>query len=183
MTRNNFFIISGGPGGGKTSLLESLASKGFVIVPETARQIIRERLRNGLTPRPAPPEFARQIFETDLVNYTSHVNEMQIRFFDRSFLDSALMLFQDDRDYFESIINHLITQRYNRKVFIAPPWKEIYRNDSERDQTFEEAVRIYEKLYTWYENNGYQLIVLPKESPEARVKFVLDQVREGEARR
>ena len=178
MTKNNFFIITGGPGGGKTSLLESLAGQGFVIVPETARQIIRERLRNGLTPRPDPHEFARQIFETDLVNYTSHMNEMQIRFFDRSFLDSALMLFQDDRNYFESIVDHLITRRYNRKVFIAPPWKEIYRNDSERDQTFEEAVCIYEKLYPWYENNGYQLIVLPNESLETRMKFVLDHVLE-----
>jgi len=178
MTKNNFFIITGGPGGGKTSLLDSLAGKGFVIVPETARQIIRERLRNGLTPRPDPHEFARQIFETDLVNYTSHMNEMQIRFFDRSFLDSALMLFQDDRNYFESIVDHLITRRYNRKVFIAPPWKEIYRNDSERDQTFEEAVCIYEKLYPWYENNGYQLIVLPNESLETRMKFVLDHVLE-----
>jgi len=175
MTKNNFFIITGGPGAGKTTLLENLAVKGFAIVPETARQIIRDRLAKGWAPRPAPCEFARHIFETDVVNYTSYVDETQIRFFDRSFLDSALMLFQDDRDYYESVIDRVIKQRYNRKVFIAPPWKEIYRNDRERDQTFAEAVSIYDKLYGWYENNGYQLIVLPKDSLEMRIKFVLEQ--------
>ena len=176
MTKNNFFIITGGPGGGKTSLLESLAGKGFVVVPETARQIIKDRLRKGMPPRPAPHEFAQQIFETDLSNYNSNIKETQIRFFDRSFMDSALMLFQDDQDYYGTIKEHLTTERYNRNVFITPPWKEIYRNDDERDQTFEDAVRIYEQLYQWYDNNGYQLIVLPEEPVETRVKFVLEKV-------
>ena len=177
MIRNNLFVITGGPGGGKTILLESLAARGFAIVPETARQIIRDRIRKGLAPRPAPHVFARQIFETDLVNYTSIMDEVEIRFFDRSFLDSSLMLYQDDRDYYGSIMNHIITQRYNRRVFITPPWKEIYRNDRERDQTFEEAVSIYERLYQWYEKNEYQLIVLPKEPLETRVNFVIEQVQ------
>jgi len=176
MTKNNFFIITGGPGGGKTSLLESLAVKGFAVVPETARQIIKDRLRKGMAPRPAPHEFAQQIFETDLSNYISNIKETRIRFFDRSFMDSALMLFQDDQDYYRAIKEHLTTERYNRNVFITPPWREIYINDNERDQTFEDALRIYEQLYQWYDNNGYQLIVLPEESIETRVKIVLEKI-------
>jgi len=154
-----------------------LAVKGFAIVRETARQIIQDRLRKGLPPRPAPHEFAREIFETDLVNYTCNADDVQIRFFDRSILDSAMMLFEDDPDYYGSVIKNLITHRYNSKVFITPPWKEIYRNDNERDQTYEEAVIIYNKLYKWYEMNGYQLIDLPNESLETRTKFVLKNVR------
>ena len=49
MTKDNFYIITGGPGGGKTSLLEFVAAKGFVYIPETAREIIRERLSKGLS--------------------------------------------------------------------------------------------------------------------------------------
>jgi len=59
---------------------------------------------------------------------------------------------------------------------MTPPWREIYINDNERDQTFEDALRIYEQLYRWYDNNGYQLIVLPEEPIETRVKIVLEKV-------
>ena len=44
----NFFIITGGPGVGKTTLLEVLAKQGFPYVPEVARKIIREQVsQNG----------------------------------------------------------------------------------------------------------------------------------------
>ena len=44
----NFFVITGGPGVGKTTLLEALAKQGFPYVPEVAREIIREQAsRNG----------------------------------------------------------------------------------------------------------------------------------------
>jgi hypothetical protein len=41
-------------GGGKTSLLENLATHGYNFIPETARQIMKERLAKGLAPRPDP---------------------------------------------------------------------------------------------------------------------------------
>ena len=72
MTKHNFYIITGGPGGGKTSLLESLASKGYNCIPETARQIIKERLSKGLTPRPDAKTFAREIFDQDWKNFISN---------------------------------------------------------------------------------------------------------------
>ena len=31
--------------------------------------------------------------------------------------------------------------RYNRRVFIAPPWAEIFRGDRKCRQSFDEAVR------------------------------------------
>ena len=36
--------------------------------------------------------------------------------------------------------------RYNRRVFIAPPWPEIYTQDSERTQTPEEAERTHQAV-------------------------------------
>jgi predicted ATPase len=41
--KSNFFILTGGPGSGKTSVLTALAQKGFLTVPEVARKIIKEQ--------------------------------------------------------------------------------------------------------------------------------------------
>ena len=81
MQKSNFYIITGGPGGGKTSLLESLALKGYNYIPETARHIIKERLSKGLTPRPDPKTFAQEIFEKDWINFIANSRLSSLLFF------------------------------------------------------------------------------------------------------
>ncbi len=176
MTKNNFYVITGGPGGGKTSLLETLASKGYDYVPETARQIIKERLSKGVTARPDAKTFAREIFEQDWKNFISNSDRSSFLFFDRSFMDSACMLFDSDIDTYDKIRNTHLTNRYNNKVFIAPPWQEIYSNDSERDQSFEQSIEVYRRLKNWYEEHDYDIVILPKDTIQNRIKFILAQV-------
>ena len=176
MTKNNFYVITGGPGGGKTSLLESLASKGYNYIPETARQIIKKRLSTGLTPRPDAKTFAREIFDHDIKNFISNSDLSSLLFFDRSFMDSASMLFDSDVDSYDKIRNTHLTNRYNNKVFITPPWQEIYRSDAERDQSFEQSIEVYQRLENWYREHGYDIVILPKDAIENRVKFILDQI-------
>jgi predicted ATPase len=64
--------------------------------------------------------------------------------------------------------------RYHRKVFIAPPWQEIFQNDNERKQDFDEAERTYEAMIETYKAQGYELVELPRASVEDRAHFVLD---------
>ena len=44
---NNLIVITGGPGSGKTSLLNAFSEDGYQVVPEVARNIIREQLEQG----------------------------------------------------------------------------------------------------------------------------------------
>jgi predicted ATPase len=80
--------VTGGPGAGKTSLLEGLRIRGYPIVPEVAREIIAQRKSKGLSPRPPPVEFAQMIMERDIEQYDSTSPEVDVVFFDRSLLDS-----------------------------------------------------------------------------------------------
>jgi predicted ATPase len=66
------------------------------------------------------------------------------------------------------------TFRYHGRVFIAPPWPDIFRQDSERKQSLEEAVRTYESMVDVYGAYGYELVELPRSSVEQRVRFVLE---------
>jgi predicted ATPase len=63
--------------------------------------------------------------------------------------------------------------RYNRHVFLAPPWPEIYEQDEERRHSFAEAEAEYEQLRALYPWLNYETYILPKTSVEARADFVL----------
>jgi predicted ATPase len=176
MTKHNFYVITGGPGAGKTSLLESLALKGYSYIPDTARQIIKERLSKGLTPRPGPKTFAQKIFDKDWTNFITNSGLSSLLFFDRSFMDSACLLFDCSTTSYNKIKDSHLKNRYNNKVFMAPPWREIYRTDRERDQSFQESVAVCERIEKWYRQHDYEVIILPKETIENREKFILSQI-------
>jgi predicted ATPase len=117
-----------------------------------------------------------QMFKTDYGNYLKHQNKPNYLFFDRSFLDSAALLAQIAAGKMEHVNDIINRYRYYNKVFIAPPWKEIYKNDAERDQLFEEAVQTYQMLTDWYLSKQYQLIILPLDDVDTRVKFILNEL-------
>jgi len=69
--------------------------------------------------------------------------------------------------------------RYHPQVFIAPPWPEIFCQDKERKQTFEEAVRTYDSMAAIYAKYGYELIELPRTPVEERLRFILSRLQSG----
>jgi predicted ATPase len=67
--------------------------------------------------------------------------------------------------------------RYNDVVFLLPPWLEIYRTDTERDQSFSEAVAVCEHLRTWYTQWRYTVVEVPPGSVTARADFILSTIQ------
>ena len=65
---------------------------------------------------------------------------------------------------------------YNKVVLLLPPWEDIYRTDSERDQTFAESVQICEGLRQWYARWDYKTIEVPRTAIDQRVNFILQTV-------
>ncbi len=94
-------------------------------------------------------------------------------FFDRGVPDIAGYLRLTNRPVPEHVRRAVDLFRYNRRAFIAPPWQEIFTQDHERKQDFDEAVRTYEALVAAYNEYGYTLLELPRASVEERVRFVL----------
>jgi len=91
-------------------------------------------------------------------------------------MDSACLLFDADVAAYNKIGDKQRNNRYNDIVFITPPWREIYRNDTERDQSFDEAIRVYQRLEKWYHEHGYHIVVVPKDTVEKRATFILQNV-------
>jgi predicted ATPase len=73
----------------------------------------------------------------------------------------------------EEIMAACLNYRYERRAFLAPPWREIYRTDDERWQTYEEAVETYGVMVRAYEDCGYEVVDIPRATPAERADFVL----------
>src|SRR5262249_37253510 len=154
-------ILTGGPGAGKTTLLAELASMGYATVEESARAIIAERRAWGLSRRPGPSEFARPILSRDVDKYVAQPPPSTWAFFDRRLLDVLGMVQKVSPLPDEDVRAMLTRYPFHRLAFILPPWEAIYANDAERDQTYAEAVAVYEELRRWYRACGYDVHEVP----------------------
>ncbi len=168
---NARFALTGGPGAGKTTVLEALEARGCHCAPDVARAIIKRRLEAGLSPRPDPVEFAQRIFAGDVANYRA-APMTGVSYFDRSVIDSLGMLKQCEGVTEQELELALQQYPYNNVAFVFPPWEDIYETDSERDQTFADAVRVFASVKSWYARCGYELREVPFGTVEERVAFV-----------
>ncbi|MEX6687467.1 AAA family ATPase [Danxiaibacter flavus] len=174
-----FCVITGGPGAGKTTLIEALQKVNFICMPEVAREIIREQsATNGEgLPWKNRELYAALMLDGSLASYNAAPAGNSIVFFDRGIPDVMC---------YHRLINLPITAhlsdavsryRYNEKVFILPPWPEIYHTDSERKQDWQEAEYTFHLMKQVYEDCGYTPIEVPRQGVEERVEFVKKELR------
>jgi predicted ATPase len=65
------------------------------------------------------------------------------------------------------------TRRYNTRVFVFPPWREIYGTDEARREDWSRMPAVFEQILRTLPTLGYEPVVVPKGSLEDRAAFVL----------
>jgi predicted ATPase len=176
LTLNRFVVLSGCSGGGKSTLLTELQRRGHAGVEEPGRRIVREALAGGGAALPwiDAAAFARRAVAVALADRTTAQGLTGWVFFDRGLVDAAAAL---EHATGEAVLEPLgRAHRYHRRVFLAPPWPEIYVNDPERPHGFEAAKAEYERLLSAYRRLGYTVSILPKTDVVARAGFVLERL-------
>ena len=170
---DRFVVISGCSSGGKSALLTELARRGYPVVSEPGRRIVKQQLAcdGSALPWADGVAFARCAIEMALADRGAAAQTNGWVFFDRGLVDAAAALQHLTGEPALAILG--ARHRYHQRVFIAPPWPEIYVTDAERRHSFDAASAEYERLTAVYPALGYQIVLLPKTGIAERADFVI----------
>jgi predicted ATPase len=179
---DRFVVISGCSGGGKSTLLAELAKRGYAVVEEPGRRIVREELAaNGsILPWVDGAAFVRRAMAMALAD---RLNARRLRgwvFFDRSLVDAASAL---QHLTGEPALDRIARHHYQRRVFFTPPWPEIYATDRERRHALQDAIAEYDRLLIDYPALGYEVLTVPKVGVSERADFILDALKQPPMKR
>ena len=158
MTEPRRIILSGCSGGGKSTLIAALATRGHLTVPEPGRRIVQRELADGGTALPWSdgPAFAAACIDLALSDLATLPADAPLVFFDRSLHDNAFAL---RRMGLPAPANARI--RPYTQVILLPPWPDLRQTDAERRGPMDEALTEYDDLLAHYPDL-YQTTVMPR---------------------
>ncbi|MGG6895769.1 MULTISPECIES: AAA family ATPase [Rhizobium] len=170
---DGFVILSGCSGGGKSTLLEALRLRGHHVVEEPGRRIVGQELDNSGSALPWVDltAFARRAIDISLCDREAAAAHPGIVFFDRGLIDAASALEHLTGE--PALTSYGQRHRYNRHIFLTPPWPEIYVGDRECRHDLSEAIAEYERLSADYPSLSYETHIPPKIGVETRADLVL----------
>lgn len=171
-------VITGGPGTGKSSIINELKRRNHFCFEEISREVILDARKNGteqlfLT---EPLLFSQLLLKGRLSQYEAAQNHpSDTVFLDRGIPDILAYMDYIGDKYPDEFVSGC-TQKPYTQVFILAPWEAIFTSDSERYENFEQAVEIHKHLVAAYKRFNYHLIDVPFGTVEERTDFILESL-------
>jgi len=172
-------VITGGPGTGKSTVIEALAKRNFMCIPEISRAVTLNAREKGIEQLflTKPLLFSELLLEGRINQYIeTEQKNSEMAFFDRGIPDVHSYMNYIGVDYPDTYIQKSKFYRY-QYIFLMPPWEEIYISDNERYENFEQALAIHNHLENAYKKLGYVIIEVPTGTVEERVDFILASIK------
>lgn len=169
-------VITGGPGTGKSSIINELIKREYTCFEEISRQVTLDARKDGVEQLflTEPLLFSELLLEARTKQFeNANSSNKDLVFLDRGLPDVVAYMDYVDSDYPKHFVDTCKTYVYN-DVFVLAPWQEIFVSDSERYENFDQAIEIHDALLNTYKQFGYNLIDVPFDSIEKRADFVID---------
>ena len=123
-----------------------------------------------------PLLFSELLLEGRKKQFQNASNEpCEVVFIDRGIPD-VLAYMHYIGDSYPATFDTACREHLYSKIFILPPWEEIYISDEARYENFEQAKLINKHLIETYRNYGYELIEVPKDTMDNRILFILEEI-------
>ena len=172
-------VITGGPGTGKTSVI-NLLRKEYPVEPESARLVLtRNKLfKNHTAVQVSGLKLQKAIWNLEIKHYTNALKSIsKIVFFDRGYFDgfayahlSHLHKLHKEKDEGKRI-------NYDYVFMLNPLPIKFYGNDSVRAESYQQSRKIHKLIISTYKKFGYKPINVPFDTMENRAKFILNHIK------
>ena len=177
MERLKWYVITGGPSSGKTSVINELKKLGYTTIPEAARLIIDREMRKGKSIeeiRRNEVKFQLKVWRLKLF-LEQRAPRNEILFLDRGLPDSIayfkLLKFKEDE--IGEIIETCKRRKYEKVFFLE---QLPFEKDYARTEDEVTAKKLSELIFDVYSNLGYEVIKVPRESVRKRVELILSHI-------
>jgi predicted ATPase len=172
---NNWYVITGAPCSGKTTVIKQLEKKGYKVIHEIPRVIIDEKMQKGLTLEEIKThsiEFQIEILQRRLA-IENDLPKDEITFFDRGIPDSVPYY-----QYFKLQDSGLLSEAMNKseykRVFLFETVD--YQTDYARKESYEQILKLQRLIKKTYKSIKIPLMFIPKLSVEERVTLLLENL-------
>lgn len=169
-----WYVITGSPSSGKTTIINSLSKLGYHTVPEAARTFIDGEMIKGKKLeeiRIDEIEFQRKVLEIKL-RIEKELPKNKIVFFDRAVPDSIAYLSLYGSNI-EELLRYCKEKVYD-KVFLLE--KLPFQRDYARNEDEETAEKLHILLRKAYSDLGYEIIDVPVMPVEDRLRMILSKI-------
>lgn len=173
--KNNWYVMTGAPSSGKTTLIKYLEKKGYKVLYEIARIYIDKELKRGKTIkeiRKNEAGFQKKILDLK-VHYESKLNPKKITFLDRAIPDSIA--------YYELVgipkdkyLDKIIKKTFYKKIFLFE--KLELEKDYARTESKEEVERLEKLIEKAYKDLRFPIVKVPKMNIEKRLRFIINNL-------
>ena len=172
---DRWYVIAGGVCSGKTSVINELKRRGYMVVPETARELIDEGMTEGKTLEEARGDvlsFQRRVL-TRQEEKEAVLPKNEVVFLDRANPDARAFLAFSALKEPEDVTEALGRCSY-RRVFMLEPIR--FESDYYRVETADDIERLHTEHVKAYESLGFKTIDVPVMPVDKRVDFILEQL-------
>ena len=171
-------VFIGGPGTGKTTVLNALKTKGYCCFNEVSRAVTLKAQQQGIEQLflTEPLLFSEMLLKGREEQYLEAAkSKKDIIFFDRGIPDVHAYMNYFKTDFPSLFIEKSKEYKYDL-IFHFSPWKEIYTTDNERYETFEESKTIDTFLTKAYTALEYKIINVPFGTISERTNFIINRL-------
>lgn len=171
----NWYVITGGPSTGKTTVINMLSKEGYNTTIEHARHYIDTMIDEGKTVeeiRKNKIEFQKGVL-TMQIEQEASINKKEMFFLDRAIPD-ALAYYEFLNLEVDELLKQVIKNCNYKKIFILdklPLIKDYARIENKNDQTV-----IHNLIIKAYKSLSFSIVHVPVLKPKERVMFILNNL-------
>lgn len=179
MQNNKRIVVSGSPGGGKTSLIEGLKKNGYTTFEEYSRTVIQAGQKAGTANlfTTSPMRFSEELLkgrkeQFEQANHYPARNK--VVFYDRGIHDTYAYLKAIGKAT-PAWEEHVYQYQYDL-IFLVTPWRDIYAKDAQRLETFKQAEMYYPFIKEVY-SKQHKIIEVPQLNLLERISFIESYIK------